>query len=215
MNKTKYIIGIDEAGRGPLLGPVSVGAVLVERGEFIRVRKQGRLIGLTDSKKLSEKMREKLFEKISKLSDEGKLFYEVSLIGEKIIDKKGISVAIKMGIEKNLKKLLTRNSFANFSNTTVLLDGGLRAPAEFINQKTIIKGDLKEPVISAASIMAKVTRDRFVVKLSKKYPQYKIHEHKGYGTKEHMDLIKRFGLTPVHRKGFCKNFILAKKPNIC
>ena len=201
------LIGIDEAGRGPLLGPVSVGAVMINRGLLKKIKKQGRLKGLNDSKKLSEKMREKLFEKISDLEKEGILKFAVTLVSEKVIDKKGISFAIRSGLEKNLKKLTAGLSREDFNNLQILLDGGLRAPAEFKNQKTIIRGDSKEPVISAASIMAKVTRDRFVVKLSKKYPQYKIHEHKGYGTKQHTDLIKKFGLSEIHRQSFCRNFV--------
>lgn len=201
------LIGIDEAGRGPLLGPVSVGAAMINRGLLKKIKKQGRLKGLNDSKKLSEKMREKLFEKISDLEKEGILKFAVTLVSEKVIDKKGISFAIRSGLEKNLKKLTAGLSREDFNNLQILLDGGLRAPAEFKNQKTIIRGDSKEPVISAASIMAKVTRDRFVVKLSKKYPQYKIHEHKGYGTKQHTDLIKKFGLSEIHRQSFCRNFV--------
>lgn len=201
------LIGIDEAGRGPLLGPVSVGAVMINRGLLKKIKKQGRLKGLNDSKKLSEKMREKLFEKISDLEKEGILKFAVTLVSEKIIDKRGISFAIRSGLEKNLKKLTAGLSRDDFNNLQILLDGGLRAPVEFKNQKTIIRGDSKEPVISAASIMAKVMRDRFVVKLSKKYPQYKIHEHKGYGTKQHTDLIKKFGLSEIHRKSFCRNFV--------
>ncbi len=200
------LIGIDEAGRGPLLGPVSVGAVMINRGLLKKIKKQGRLKGLNDSKKLSEKMREKLFEKISDLEKEGILKFAVTLVSEKIIDKRGISFAIRSGLEKNLKKLTAGLSRDDFNNLQILLDGGLRAPVEFKNQKTIIRGDSKEPVISAASIMAKVMRDRFVVKLSKKYPQYKIHEHKGYGTKQHTDFIRKFGLTQVHRRSFCKKF---------
>jgi len=203
-----YAIGIDEAGRGPLFGPVSVGTVLVDEAVFKKIRKSGALRGLTDSKKLSEKERERLYEELVILQKQNILKFACTLVTAKIIDTKGISFAIKSGIQKNLEKLVGKVwDTKTTQKIQVLLDGSLRAPVEFTNQKTIIKGDLKEPIISAASIVAKVTRDRYVKKIAIKpmYARYKIAEHKGYGTAEHRRLIQKYGLSDMHRKTFCKN----------
>lgn len=206
----KIIIGIDEAGRGPLFGPVAVGTVIVNATLFKQIRKKGSLRGLTDSKKLSEKERERLYTELKALEKQNILRCACTLVSAKIIDTRGISFAIKSGIQKNLKKLV--GSVWNTATTKsikVLLDGSLKAPSEFSNQKTIIKGDLKEPIISAASIIAKVTRDRYVTKIaqSKKYAKYKIAEHKGYGTAIHRALITKYGLSDMHRKSFCGRLI--------
>jgi len=187
----KHIVGIDEAGRGPLAGPVSVGAVRINVGfnkSFFR--------GIKDSKKLSEKKREVWFELLKKKKKEGQIDFAVFLISEKIIDKKGIVHAINLGINKCLKKLKISK------DSKIFLDGGIRAPADFIYQKTIIKGDEKVSVISMASICAKVTRDRYMVRLSKKYPKYGFDVHKGYGTLAHRQNIKKYGPSKVHRRSF-------------
>ena len=145
----------------------------------------------------------------------------------KVIDKKGINWAIKKGIENCLCEVASgyaRNDFSQgkapevspqgarglSSGTLVLLDGGLKAPAEWPNQQTIIKGDEKELIISLASIVAKVSRDREMVKLGKKYPYHHFHQHKGYGTKLHYDKIAEFGTLIIHRETYLKN--LHKKP---
>ncbi len=206
----KIIIGIDEAGRGPLFGPVSVGTVMVDALLFKQIRKKGALRGLTDSKKLSEKERERLYEELATLQKQNVLKFACALIPAKIIDTKGISFAIKFGIQKNLKQLVGKVWDAKTTDSIqILLDGSLRAPAEFAHQKTIIKGDLKEPIISAASIIAKVTRDRQMQKIAqlKKYARYKIDVHKGYGTATHRALIVKYGLSDMHRKSFCKRLI--------
>lgn len=206
--ETEFIIGIDEAGRGPLFGPVSVGTVLVDDKVFKKLRKSGALHSLTDSKKLSEKERERLYEELVVLQKNNILKFTCALVSAKIIDTKGISFAIKSGIQKNLRQLLGKTWDKKVTDSVkILLDGSLRAPAEFTNQKTIIKGDLKEPIISAASIIAKVTRDRVMHKIArlKKYADYKIDVHKGYGTAMHRQLIQKYGLSDMHRKSFCKN----------
>ncbi len=208
--KNNTVIGIDEAGRGPLFGPVAIGTVMVDATLFKKVRKAGALRGLTDSKKLSEKERERLFVELKKLEVDNVVCCACTLVSAKIIDTKGISYAIKSGIKKNLLQLLGKKwDEATTHNVQILLDGSLKAPAEFTRQKTIIKGDLKEPIISAASIIAKVTRDRYVTKIakSKKYARYKIAEHKGYGTAAHRALIVKYGLSDMHRKSFCKRLI--------
>jgi len=194
--KYKYIIGIDEAGRGPLAGPVCVGAVCLGKNFNKKL-----LRGVKDSKKLSEKKREGWFLKVKSFSDGKDFAFAVSLVSSKIIDKKGIVFAIKLAIKRCLKKV-----GVNPKETRVLLDGSLKAPKEFINQKTIIKGDEKERVISLASVCAKVSRDRYMVKISKIFPKYGFHIHKGYGTKKHRELIKKHGASLLHRKSFLKSF---------
>lgn len=197
--KEKFLIGIDEVGRGPLAGPVAVGLFKINQ-EHLRKKDFFKKIfsGLKDSKKLSEKKREEFFKKIESLKKEEVVDFAVSLVSEKVIDKKGISFAIKFGIEKCLKKANVKKK------DRVLLDGGLKAEESFLDQQTIIKGDEKEPVISLASICAKVTRDRFMKKEANKYPDFGFEVNKGYGTKKHINSIKKFGLTKIHRKSFCK-----------
>ncbi len=189
-----YIVGVDEAGRGPLAGPVSVGVVMVPRDFDFSIFGK-----LRDSKKLGPKKREEFFALIKKLAKEGKMLFAVSLVSEKIIDTKGISFAIKKGIEQNFKKLKIPKI------SKIYLDGGLKAQVDFKNQETIIKGDEKIPVISLASICAKVTRDLYMVRIAKKYPEYGFEIHKGYGTRKHYQCIREHGTRDVHRKSFCKN----------
>ncbi len=192
----KGIVGIDEAGRGPLAGPISVGVV------FIPVRGKLNLSGLTDSKKLSEKGREEWFQKMKQWQKEGKLRCSVSLVSNTVIDKKGIVYAVNLGMARCLKKLNI-----NPKHTLVLLDGSLHAPKEFTHQRTIIKGDERISVISLASIAAKVTRDRYMVRLAKKHPQYGFEVHKGYGTLAHRKAIKRYKAATPHRRSFLKNIL--------
>ena len=227
----KYIIGIDEAGRGPIAGPVAVGAVLFEIEEYEKFKKDAGGKGLSssksifkeersdgekfdlergktlrsnllkDSKKLSEKKREEWFETIKGLASNS-LQFSVAFSSNKVIDTKGIVRAIEMAIEK-----IFAGFKLNSEECLVLLDGNLKAPKEFKNQKTIIKGDEKEPVISLASIVAKVNRDRYIVKLSEKYPEYYLEKHKGYGTKLHYEMIKKYGLCNIHRRSFLKKHL--------
>lgn len=186
----KYIIGIDEVGRGPLAGPVAVGAMLVTRRMRLRYRK------IKESKQLSEKEREEWYEQIEK--DGGpELRFAVSFVHAKIIDMKGIQYAIRLALKRSLEKLAV-----NPSECKVLLDGGLFAPKEYIRQETIIHGDAKEVVIAMASIVAKVRRDRLMVRLNRKYPVYGFARHKGYGTKMHYGAIKKHGISVLHRKSY-------------
>jgi ribonuclease HII len=191
------IIGIDEAGRGPLAGPVAVGAVMIPSNfdeKFFE--------GLKDSKKLSEAKRELWFKLVSEAKKKGELDYVVALVSEKVIDEHGISYALKLGIKGCLDKLK-----ASPDSSRIFLDGSLKAPDEFKNQETIIKGDEKIPVISLASIMAKVTRDRKMTNLSTEFPEYSFAVHKGYGTKVHMEAISKYGLTKIHRRSFLKKLV--------
>ncbi len=198
-----YIVGIDEVGRGPLAGPVTVCLVCCEENLYKKLKLNKNLpkTGL-DSKKISEKNREKFSLLLRSLARAGKTFelnntgisYVVSNISNKVIDSKGISFAIDFAISCGIEKLNL-----NSKKCTVLLDGGLKAPKHF-NQKTIIKGDEKEKIIAWASILAKVERDELMKKFSKKYPKYGFDIHKGYGTRNHKELIKKHGLSKIHRK---------------
>lgn len=188
----KYIVGIDEVGRGSVAGPVAVGIVVVPKDfdwKFFR--------GIKDSKKLSQKEREKWLKKVKVKKAEGKINFCVSMVGNEMIDKKGISFCIKRAISRSLNSLNLKPN-----ECRVLLDGGLKAPEEFIFQKTVIKGDEKIKVISCASVLAKVRRDRFMKRMAEIYPEYGFEKHKGYGTKLHFSKIKKHGLTPIHRRSF-------------
>jgi ribonuclease HII len=188
-----FTIGIDEAGRGPLAGPVSVGAARIPTGFNKKFLK-----GIKDSKQLTEAERELWYALALEAKKKGELDFAVSLVSETVIDARGISYAIRLGIKRCLKKLKANEK------DQVFLDGGLKAPVEFIHQKTVIKGDEKIPLISLASIAAKVTRDRYMKKLSEKYPQYSFHIHKGYGTRMHREAIRAHGPSSIHRKSFLK-----------
>ena len=199
-----FSVGIDEAGRGPLAGPVSVGVVIVSEkfnptSPRLRGASKRFFRGIKDSKKLSEHSREEWFEKAEEAKEAGDLNFAVALVGEKTIDQKGIVESIKIGIQECLDKLKVPK------HSKIFLDGSLCAPKEFKHQKTIIKGDEKVALISLASIMAKVTRDRYMVRLSKKYPEYGFEIHKGYGTFKHREAIKKFGASKVHRKSYLTN----------
>lgn len=188
------IVGIDEVGRGPLAGPVAVGIVATKPDFDFTV-----LGDVKDSKKLSEKKREEIFEKAEVLKASGEISYGVFMESAQTIDKIGIVPSLKRAIKRGLKNLSTD------VEVEVFLDGGLVAPAEY-KQKTIIKGDEKVPIISLASILAKVTRDRYIKSIAEQYKEYGFDKHKGYGTKAHREMIEKYGLSDLHRKSFCKNY---------
>jgi ribonuclease HII len=195
----KYIVGIDEVGRGPLAGPVSLCAVRVEARMYKKLQKRKDLpVHGKDSKKLSKKDREKYSKVLCDLTQEGKLQFTIVMQNNVVIDTKGLSFAIKKALSECLKKVSTQKE------DLILLDGGLKAPKEFTNQQTIIKGDEKHPIIAWASILAKVHRDNYMAKMSKKYPEYGFEKHMGYGTKVHRDAIQKHGLSPIHRKSFLR-----------
>ncbi len=189
----RYIVGIDEAGRGPLAGPVAVGIVKIPlkfNKKFFK--------GIRDSKKLTSLGRELWFARALKTQKEGTLEFTVSLVSEKVIDRKGIIYAVRLGINRCLANLEVPN------NSQIYLDGSLRAPEKFRHQLTVIKGDEKIPIISLASIVAKVTRDRKMIRLSQKYPKYNFHIHKGYGTRAHLRALKKYGPSPIHRQSYLR-----------
>lgn len=189
----EYLIGVDEAGRGPLAGPVAVGIVAVPPG--FDVLKE--FPGVKDSKLLSGQKREIIFEQVAVRVARGDLRFRVELSSGAYIDRFGITRAVRKAAWNGIRKL------GEPDNSAVLLDGLLRAPKEYM-QRTIIKGDLRVPVIALASIMAKVTRDRLMERLSEQYPEYGFEQHKGYGTPSHLLAIKRHGLSDIHRLSFCK-----------
>ena len=198
----EYLVGIDEVGRGPLAGPVAVG-VLVQKQRPRLCYKGEALISfgkIRDSKKFSEKQREEWFEIICAERQRGALDFSVSFVSHIMIDKRGLAWALRTATARALVRL------AIPTDSAIFLDGGLRAPEIFKNQKTIIKGDEKIPVIALASIVAKVTRDHLMIRMAEKYPQYGFEKHKGYGTKEHFAAIKKHGLCPIHRRSFLLKF---------
>jgi ribonuclease HII len=225
--KLRLIIGIDEAGRGPLAGPISVGVFVTEEKMEKWILQNIFENKLRDSKKLSLKKREEIYKKFCLLKKASKVNFSVSHTSNKIIDQKGISHATKIGIRKSLNRITmkylasatganTRNFSAekypciselSVKEISVRLDGLLKAPEEFENQKTIIKGDESDVFIACASIVAKVSRDRLMCRLSSKYPNYNLKIHKGYGTRLHRALIKKHGPSPLHRKSFLKRII--------
>lgn len=197
LNMHKYIVGIDEAGRGPLAGPVAIGVVCISRG-FDR----SLVSAAKDSKQLSEKKREEVFRRMKELQEKGILQFKVSMVSAKVIDRVGITQAVSLAIDRGLNRL-----GLDPRKTFVKLDGLLRAPEEFVHQETIIKGDQKEIEISLASIAAKVTRDRYMVRMSVRYPAYGFAVHKGYGTDRHRKTIEALGVSDIHRHTFAGCYI--------
>lgn len=183
----KYICGCDEAGRGPLAGPVVVASVIMPLDDIIT--------DIDDSKKLSEKKREELYDVIISKA----IAFRVSIISEKVIDEINILNATKKGMEDAINNLSVKPDFA-------LVDAvkGLKLNCEYL---PIIKGDYLSYSIGSASIIAKVTRDRLMKDLAKKYPNYQFDKHKGYGTKQHIELLKKYGKCEIHRESFIKHFV--------
>lgn len=213
-SRIRFIVGIDEAGRGPLAGPVSVGAVVVSADE-VGAKKSNLFSlklsakfnhlffnGVKDSKMLTALSRDKWFEKIKTAKKEGTLDYCVSCVGSKIIDGKGIVFAIRRAVKRSLEKLAVPPH-----QTLVLLDGSLSAPKHFLFQKTIIRGDQTVPIISMASIAAKVVRDKKMMRISKKFPDFGFDVHKGYGTLSHRQKIRKHGPCEIHRRSFLRRIL--------
>lgn len=182
------VAGMDEAGRGPLAGPVVCACVIMP------LEKEKLIDGINDSKKLSPKKREELFEKIVKTA----ISYSIVEVDEKTIDRINILQATKLGMKKALEGLSVKPAIVLIDAVKLDID---------IKQENIIKGDAKSYNIASASILAKVYRDRLMVKLSKDYPEYHFDKHKGYGTKEHIDALKKYGKCPIHRDSFIGHFV--------
>lgn len=184
----KNICGIDEAGRGPLAGPVVVAGVIMPQASMIE--------GINDSKKVSEKKREKLYDLII----EEAISYSVAIIDKDVIDYINILNATKQGVTEVVEGL-------NIKPDLILVDALTHINTKGIPYDSIIKGDAKCYNIAAASILAKVTRDRIMRQWDEIYPQYGFINHKGYGTAKHIEAIKEYGLCPIHRRSFTKNFL--------
>jgi len=186
------LIGVDEAGRGALAGPVAVGAAFVPQGFDWAL-----LPGVRDSKLLSPVARERVYAAALALARDGLIDFKVALVAASTIDRVGIVPSVTRGIESALSRL-----GCDPGAVSVRLDGLLRAPAAYLRQETIVRGDQTEPSISLASIMAKVTRDRYMVTIAKKYAPYGFEIHKGYGTVRHRAAIAEHGICDVHRRYF-------------
>lgn len=182
----EIVCGVDEAGRGPLAGPVYAAAVILPKGHIIE--------GVNDSKKLSEKKRDELFDKVI---DEC-VAYSVGIATEQEIDEINILQATFLAMRRAVEGLNVKPDIA-------LIDGN-KTPGLDIEQRAIVKGDGKSANIAAASIIAKVSRDRYMLEMAAKYPEYQFEKHKGYGTKLHYEMLEKYGVSPIHRKTFLKKF---------
>lgn len=180
------ICGVDEAGRGPLAGPVYAAAVILPKGYVID--------GVNDSKKLTEKKRDILFDVIKKEA----VAYSIGIADEKEIDEINILQATFLAMRRAVEGLSVKADIA-------LIDGN-KKPGLEIAEWDIVKGDAKSASIAAASIIAKVSRDRYMLEMAEKYPEYHFEKHKGYGTKLHYEMIEKYGISPIHRKTFLKKF---------
>lgn len=205
MKKLRYIIGIDEVGRGALAGPVTVAAVAITVNPKPKIRNPKPRLKLRDSKKLTPRQRETWF---GYIKTHPGIFYTTAGVSPKIIDKINISNAANLAATRAIARLLTNRKLAN-GGLKIFLDGGLylntktlMANGHWSNPKTIIKGDEKIPAITLASIVAKVSRDRLMKKLHRKFPRYDFINNVGYGTKKHLRTIKKYGRLPIHRKSF-------------
>lgn len=183
----KNVCGVDEAGRGPLAGPVYAAAVIL--------KEDASLDGLNDSKKLSEKKREELFDKIIEQS----VAYKIVSVDHKVIDEINILNATMLAMKEAVEGL-------SVTADAALIDGN-RTPELSIPSKAVIGGDAKLMCIAAASILAKVSRDRYMLELTKNYPQYQFEKHKGYGTKLHYQMLDEHGISDIHRMSFLKKYL--------
>lgn len=187
-NGYEIICGVDEAGRGPLAGPVYAAAVILPKGRIVE--------GVNDSKKLSEKKREILFDKIINEC----VCYSVGTASEKEIDEINILQATYLAMKRAVDGLEIVPQLA-------LIDGNRIPPLTASEAKAIVKGDAKSASIACASIIAKVSRDRYMLEMAEKYPEYQFEKHKGYGTKLHYEMIEKYGICEIHRKSFLKKVL--------
>lgn len=183
------VAGIDEAGRGPLAGPVCVAIVIMPQDDIIEE--------INDSKKLSEKKREMLYDKIINTA----ISYHIEFVDEKTIDRINILNATKLGMLKCINNIPVTPEI-------VLIDA-VKIDSD-VKTESVIHGDALSYNIAAASILAKVSRDRLMVELDKKYPEYNFKKHKGYGTKEHIEALKKYGKCDIHRESFIGHFVEIK-----
>lgn len=192
LKEMKFLLGVDEAGRGPLAGPVAVGAVMVPEG--FEVLKE--FPGVRDSKKLSEKKREEIFGMLEARVASGDARYAVEFEGADVIDEEGIVTAVRRALARGMNTLVQDSALVR-----IQLDGALKAPPGY-SQETIIRGDETVPLISLASIAAKVLRDRLMCALALEHPLYGFEQHKGYGTEVHYERLRQYGPCVIHRRSF-------------
>ncbi len=191
-----YICGVDEAGRGPLAGPVVAGACILDRNEEI--------LFLNDSKKLSEKRRETLFPEIM----EKAVAYGIGIAGPELVDEINILQATYRAMREavSMCSYMLEKKTGTVSCPELLLNDAVNIPDINIKQIAIVHGDARSLSIAAASVLAKVTRDKMMLKYDEEYPEYGFAKHKGYGTKQHIEALKKYGLCPIHRKSFIGHF---------
>lgn len=189
------IAGVDEVGRGPLAGPVVAAAVVLPEDFDV--------LGIDDSKKLSEKKREELFKVIT----EGAVAYGIGMADHEVIDDINILQATKLAMKRALDELSEKLKAAESGPIDYILFDAMKIEDIDIPQESIIKGDAKVLAIAAASIVAKVTRDRMMVEYAKEYPEYAFEKNKGYGTKAHYEGIEAQGICPIHRRTFLKKVL--------
>ena len=187
----KLIAGVDEAGRGPLAGPVCAAAVILPQG--------ARIEGVNDSKKLTEKKREALFDIICNTA----VAYAIEFVSPTVIDEINIRQATSLAMHNAVQNLDRKADY-------IIIDGNDGIPFD-TPYEYIIKGDARSQTIAAASILAKVSRDRLMRELDREYPEYGFAKHKGYGTKAHMEAIQKYGVSEVHRKTFMTDKVLGRK----
>ncbi len=202
MKKFKYAVGVDEVGRGPIAGPVTVCAFLLsfsDQKRLINKFQKENNLPIKDSKKLNQKQREEWLNYLNKKREEGECDFAIFSVSNTTIDRCGIERSLKRAVNSSLKKI---NKDKKAEEILILLDGRLKADERYLHQKTIVRGDENEPIISLASIVAKVTRDNLMKKFSEKYPEYHFETNVGYGTKKHYEAIEKFGISPLHRKTF-------------
>lgn len=203
MSKSSYIIGIDEVGRGPIAGPVTLGIVGIDMkspvAKFLAKLVKHKIEGIRDSKQLTPIEREHIHAEMLTYKKNGELEFYTTSVNASIVDEKGMTYAVSNAIARLLRKFNVDAETVN-----IVLDGRLYAPEKFINQKTVTKGDTIHLSIALASIAAKVVRDKYMMKQDKVFPEYGFKKHKGYGTVEHRKALKKYGLSPLHRKTYCK-----------
>lgn len=190
------MVGIDEAGRGPLAGPVAVGLVAAPAAMDIRLE----FPGVADSKKLSPEAREALYAMAEARAKNGDIIFCARFSSHHFIDQFGMTRAVERAIASGLRHLKLPHA-----EVEIKLDGLLKAPPHYL-QETIIGGDDKVAIISLASIIAKVRRDRLMRRLAEEYPNYGFEQHKGYPTKLHYAAIRELGLCEIHRRSYCRWF---------
>lgn len=200
-NEYEFIIGIDEAGRGPLAGPVVACAAILKNYELRTMNHRIKELDLVrDSKTLSEKQRENMFDFIS-----DNFFIGIGMCDNETIDRMNILEASFLAMKKAVADLFRnmKNETSNMEQKIIILvDGNKKIPNFSMEQKAVIGGDKIVKSISAASIIAKVSRDRIMKEMHKKYPEYEFGKHKGYGTKLHVEMLKKHGACKIHRKTF-------------